>query len=73
MVGIIERLKRGPQKRYYTTAILRYSGDGLWRIGLKPQHESRLEWIECLPFNQVLEIVQKLEKGIVRTGMKEDG
>jgi hypothetical protein len=73
LVGLIERLqRRGKGKRFYTTAILRYSGNNAWRIGLKPR-DGKLEWIEQLPFEEVLRIVSTLENGMRRTEVKEDG
>lgn len=54
------------QKPWFQAAVIQYLGNGAWRLGLFPISGDKPQWLEGLPFSEILTRIEKLETRIKR-------
>ena len=53
-------------KPWFQAVVIQYLGAKKWRIGLVPISGERAQWIEGIPYDEVLRRVESLEGSIKR-------
>jgi hypothetical protein len=54
------------KKPWFQAAVVQYLGNSKWRLGLVPASGDRAQWLEGLPYSEVLTRLEALESRIKR-------
>lgn len=57
---------RAKKQPWFQAVIIQYLGNNAWRVGLVPISGEKAQWLEGLPYDEVLKRVEALEGRIKR-------
>lgn len=57
---------RKAQQPWFQAVVVQYLGNKSWRLGLLPLDNRRFQWLEGLPYSEVLARLESLEGRIKR-------